>query len=121
MPLPLNPEILRAAYDYLRTTLPFCNWNLPDGEDVRFKVTQSAKFLGECVIFPDKKRDPLINISARYIGRTETLMETMAHEMIHLYQGETKMWKRAGREHDAAFYTIAEQVCKIHGFDPKTF
>jgi len=47
------------------------------------------------------------------------LLETMAHEMIHLHMSQT-CWNRRN-PHDAAFSAYADQVCKIHEFDRLTF
>jgi hypothetical protein len=44
----------------------------------------------------------------------------MAHEIIHLHQALVGMESPCA-EHNAAFNKLAAQVCKTHGFDPKSF
>lgn len=116
MTLPLTPEMLRAAYDYLNTTPPFRNWNLPEGDDVEFKVVDDGKIHGW---YRKRKEQHVVAISRRSVGHTKTLIETMAHEMIHVHEGHTGIL-RPGR-HSAAFRKWAKQICKHHGFDPKAF
>lgn len=115
--IPLTPETIAAAYDYLRTTPPFSGWNLPESDDVRFRVARTPKLRGWYVI--DGGRH-LIAISTGCVAHTETLMMTLAHELIHLFLQETGA-DRAGGEHSAAFHKFGRQVCAVHGFDPKLF
>lgn len=120
MCLTLTPDILRASYDYLCATLPFSRWNMPDVDEIVFKVVNSRKFHGRALYYTNQRKPAYeIEISRHFIGRTYSLMEVMAHEMIHVYQRETRMEK--GGEHNAAFNKLAARVCKQHGFDPKTF
>lgn len=111
MTLRLTPDILRAAYDYLRETRPFCNWNLPEGEDVKFKVVRNRLY-GYSVDFKQE-----IAVSTYRVGRTDILMETLAHEMIHLHLDRFGVKSQHGK----AFHKAAAQVCREHGFDPKRF
>ena len=116
MTLPLTPDVLRAAYDYLSTTPPFSKWNLPEGEDVTFEVVRSSRIFG-CYDNPaDKHR---IRVSTKTVGHTHTLMVTMAHEMIHLHEQATGM--ATVSQHTKAFWKMADRVCKFHGFDLKAF
>jgi hypothetical protein len=116
MALPLDADILRSAYDYLAETPPFRAWNLPAGEDVRFKVIRDPNVRG--LYWRTGKRHH-IAISSRCIGRTESLMATMAHEMIHLH--ETNVGVGRGAEHSGAFQCWAARVCRFHGFDHSLF
>lgn len=118
--LPLTPEILRAAYEYFCVTVPFCKWNMPDADEILFKVTRSRKVLGQARYFTGQKKPNYeLEVSEHFIGRTHSLMELVAHEMVHIHQRETRMEK--GGEHNAAFKKLAAVVCKHHGFDPKLF
>lgn len=117
MTLPLTPEVCRGAYDYLRVTKPFDGWNLPEGEDLTFKVSRSRKLFG-CYYVINARH--VIMISARKHGHSLTLLMTMAHEMIHLYQFETGMFSPK-TVHNEAFNKLAGLVCRLHGFDPKLF
>lgn len=117
MSLVLTRDALRAAYNYLNETDPFRRWNLPDGEDVEFVVTRSRTDAGWHKIV--NSRD-IIAASAGCIGRTQSLMELMAHEMVHLHQRRIGT-ETPGSTHNRAFHMLSRQVCKIHGFDPKLF
>lgn len=117
MSLPLNPEILEQAYEYLRATPPFREWNLPEGEDVTFKVARDRTLQGWYRMEGDTH---VIAVSSHLIGRTHSLIELMAHEMVHLHQRSANMETRDA-QHNAAFLKLAERVARIHGFDPKLF
>jgi len=118
MALRLTPEMLRAAYDYINTTEPFSKWNLPEGDDVTFKVIKTRRLYGDCQRIGDGKYR--IRISAAVVGTTHALMTTMAHEMIHVHEEHSGM-ARAGVQHGKAFRKLAEEVCKIHELDLKLF
>jgi hypothetical protein len=116
----LTPEILAAAFDYLRTTKPFSSWNLPDSEDVEFKVSRGQAEFGH---YRWNGHKHTITASTAAIGHTDTLMRLMSHEMIHMHLEATGLESRRGGSnvHNAPFRKFAAQVCKCHGFDPKAF
>lgn len=114
--LPLTPDALRAAYDYLCETPPFRRWNLPDSDDVRFLVVRDPTLRGW---YRYQEARHVIAISRRCIGHTANLIATMAHEMIHLHEQNARACGRG--EHSAAFKRWAAQVCRAHGFDPLLF
>jgi hypothetical protein len=116
MTLPLTPDTLRAAYDYLAATPPFSRWNMPEGEDVMFEVVRSPRIFACYDKTGDKHR---IRVSRRTVGHTHTLMVTMAHEMIHLHEQSSGM--ATASQHTKAFWKLAALVCKFHGFDLKAF
>lgn len=116
MTLPLTPEMLRAAYDYLNTTPPFSRWNLPEGEDVVFRVVQAPDTRGW---YRREAGRHVIAISRRCVGFTASLIATVAHEMVHLH--EARVGACGSGQHSRAFNRWAEQICKVHGFDPKLF
>lgn len=118
--LPLTPEMLAAAYDYLLATPPFSGWNLPDSEDVKFIVNRNLKKKFAQYQWDGERHT--IAISEASVGHSCTLIEALAHETIHLLL-EERGWESRGNEgvHNAAFRKLAAQVCKIHGFDPKAF
>lgn len=106
----LTPAILVAAYEFLRATPPFVGWRLPEADDVEFRVSHFAH-LGECHA---NDGTHVIAISARRISHTDTLMRTMAHEMIHLRHNHVGI----DTVHGAPFVRDAKLVAKAHGFDP---
>jgi hypothetical protein len=120
MTLPLTTEMMAAGYDYLATTPPFSGWNLPDAEDVVFKLSRGEREFG---FYRWDGERHTITASVKAIGYTVTLMRFLSHEMIHLYL-EKMGWESVGggpNTHNAAFRKFAVQVCKYHGFDPKAF
>ena len=116
MKLTLNPEILHAAYAYLAETQPFSRWNMPPAEDIRFRVSRARALYGCCEYEAGKI---CIRISDAMHGTTDTLIRTMAHEMVHVYHFSTGMDTK--NEHNPAWWKLAKKVCAIHGFDPKAF
>ena len=112
----INTEMLAAAYDYLQTTPPYCDWNLPDSDDIVFKV---YKHRARCADWGKVKGKHVVRVSSFHIKRTNSLLETMAHELIHIHEDHNKC---AGRgEHSAAFRAWAKEVCAIHGWDEALF
>lgn len=120
MTLPLTKEMLAAAYDFLQTTPPFCRWNLPHSEDVKFSV---GKFRQDFASYRWDGKQHTIRMSANAIAHTNTLFRYLAHEVIHMHLEETGTESRTGGEdtHNAAFKRYAAQVCRYHGWDPKAF
>lgn len=120
----LTPDILRAAYAYLAETEPFVGWNLPDAEDVVFKVTNKTRVHGECHTMEHGLRTCrfsfAIDISQPKHLYTASLMMTMAHEMVHVHQRHSciNLTKKA---HGKDFRALAKEVCDAHGFDPGQF
>lgn len=118
--LPLTVEMLEAAYTYLKTTPPFNKWKLPPGGDVKFTVGRALDSFA-CYQWDGNRHT--ITVSQNSVAYTSTLMNSMAHEIIHLHLWATNQEsKRSGpRYHNAAFKRYAARVCKHHGFDPKAF
>ena len=117
MTLPLNPETIAACYDFLAETPPFNRWNLPPAEDVKFVVTRSI--INRGTYQWDGARH-IITISAANNKRTQALVETLAHELVHLHEQQNG-FARADVNHSKAFLKCAAQVCKVHGFDEAVF
>jgi hypothetical protein len=108
--------MLRAAYVYCVHTPPFNEWNLPDSGKIRFRVVSDERCRGW---YWRQQRKHEICISETCIGRSHSLIETMAHEMIHLRQAITG--NETKTMHNAEFRKLAAEVCAYHGFDPKLF
>ena len=119
MTLHLTPDILAAAYEYLRATPPFNEWNLPEADEIEFRVMKTRVYSGQHTPYVRSNRH-CIDVSISGVGYTDTLIRVMAHEMVHAYQrivnSETK---NAG--HNPEFHRLGRRVCKHHGFDPKEF
>ena len=117
--LQLTPEILEGAYEFLKTTPPFNRWKLADCDDVVFKVSKQKK---EFAHYQWLNHTHTITVSMCLNGYTLTLLQNMAHEMIHMYLEERNMDGFGNIDtHNTMFKKLAAQVCKYHGFDPKAF
>lgn len=119
MSLPLTPELLRAAYDFLRATPPFRPWRMPSGWEVKFAVMRTKRFEGDHTTWIGTDNH-IIRVSAGKIAYTNSLLAVMGHEMIHAHQAIEKT-ETPNTVHNRDFHTIAAKVCKYHGFDPKLF
>ena len=112
----VTPEILEAAYEFLRTTPPFKRWKLPHADDIAFKVTRTRDRFGEF----ENTDPPTIAVSEYMNGHTQTLLATLAHEMVHLHH-HLKHKDRSDVEHGTQFKRDAARVCRHHGWDAKAF
>lgn len=113
----LHPDHLAATYDLLSIMPPFDKWNLPPSDDVMFIVNRSKENRGD---YHWNGERHVIRISSRYNKRTQALIETMAHEMVHLFEEEAG-FARPNVQHSKAFMKLAKRVCKAHGFDEAVF
>lgn len=110
--LPLTPGHLAAVYDMLRAFPPFCRWNLPPAATIKFRVLKTKAFQAQWWIEGDRHH---IDVSKAAHVRLETVVATMAHEMIHVRQRMHKTETKA--EHNANFHRQAKRVCDLLGFD----
>lgn len=120
MTLPLTPEALEAAYEYLRATPPFSSWGLPHSDEVIFQLSSRRREFGR---YQWNGERHTITASIHGIAYTPTLMRFLAHEMIHLFLEMRGLESKTGGGdvHNAHFRRFAAQVCRYHGFDPKAF
>ena len=117
MTLHLTPDMLAAAYEFVATLPPFDKWGLPSADNVEFMVTRDKTTFGQ--YGPGATVRHRIYISNATIGSPSRLVETMAHEMLHLRQAVRKTANKA--QHNAEFIRLAEQICRLHGYDAKAF
>lgn len=96
----------------LLLTPPFIRWKMPTSDTITFSITRSINNRGSATGI-DK-----IDISEHNVGRLDTLLPTMAHEMVHIYN-YSRGHNRA--MHGAEFNRCATLVCKHHEFDAKMF
>lgn len=113
MSVPITKATLIAAYELIRTTPPFLGWKLPDAGEIDFVVTRDRNRCGDC-------DEDTIRISSHLHGTVESVLLTMRHEMVHLYQ---KLHKRetSNTEHNSDFRQLARKVCDKHKLDAKMF
>ena len=114
------PQHLAAAYDCLRAFPPFTRFHLPPSEGVIFRVTRHNDRQAHYTRDSKAQKNHEIVISELYVGQFNTLMHTMAHEMIHFYQDFAKTATTASK-HNAEFRSIARQVCRQFDWDYKQF
>lgn len=118
MTLRLTPDMLIGAYEFLRACEPFRAWRLPHADEIEFRVINARDRRGHYCRGDEARH--CIAVSAANVGHTETLIRTLAHEMIHLFQRERAL-ETPNTEHNAAFKRLARLVCLYHGFDPRAF
>ena len=119
MSLKLTPELIAAAYDYLKVADPFKGWGLPEADDLGFIVSRHKDRYGHMIGY-HRSPDADIAMSEKKIGSTTVLITVMAHEMIHLYQ-HLRGTTTPNTQHNAEFLRLAKRVCKIHVFDYVAF
>jgi hypothetical protein len=107
MAMTLSPGTVQVTYEYLCQLPPFKRLKMPASQDVTFEVN------GEY------EPEHVIRISRAKVGFLETLIKTVAHEMVHLhlYRIGYKGWNL----HDKKFEYYANRISTTMGFDPKEF
>ncbi len=91
---------------------------LPAADEVEFHVRQRRDIHAEYVFVGDAHS---ITVSSKLIGSFDELCKVVAHEMIHLKQLQDQGYRKRRPTHGPSFKTLAKQVCRYHGFDPKLF
>jgi len=127
MSLTLTPAILEATYELLRTAPPFNKWKLPHADSVEFHVKTLPSdrvadyWYNKCLSDPPNIH--IIRICAVSHPTIFAVLESMAHEIVHLHQRTNldHAVKRRSAAHGAKFKRLAAQVCKRLGFNPETF
>jgi hypothetical protein len=112
----LTPKILESIYVMLYNCQPFSKWNLPLPEEIEFIVTDDIDTMGTYLYDDGEKFAHVITISRARCGFLETVIRTMAHEMIHISRHNTVT--EAWMKHDATFRRRAHSIGKELGFDP---
>ncbi len=113
MSITVTKAMLVATYELLRTTPPFKGWHLPDAGAIDFAVLRDRATYGDC-------DGETLRESSGCHGHLQTLLATVAHEMIHLHQMRRRL-ETPNTQHNADFRRRAARVCRLHGFDPKVF
>ena len=112
----LTSTILKNIYIMLVVCTPFDKWNMPLPEQIRFIVDFDPDVMGTYLYDDGGKHEHIITISAARCGFLETVIRTMAHEMIHASRWETSTC--AWQKHDKTFKHRAKMVANELGFDP---
>jgi len=108
--------MLAAAYTYLCEIEPCSEWNLPPAEEVKFSIIRKTDRYAHYQLRGGKHH---IAVSSRFVGRHETLLATMLHEMIHLHIEHNGISDT--HEHGPVFQKLADKACRIHEFDRLIF
>lgn len=111
--LPITPERLAGVYEMLRAFPPYNRWQLPPAEEVKFHILKTTQLHADWGIAGGRHH---IRVSKTKHGHLSSLVESMAHEMIHARQRIAKT-ETNGAEHNAEFHVLAKRVCKAFGFD----
>jgi hypothetical protein len=98
----------------LWTCEPFTRWKLPLPEEVKFVVDFDPETMGTYT-YGDGDHEHLVTISAARCGHLDTVIRTMAHEMIHMSRSGTIT--DAWLKHDAVFRRKAHKISQELGFD----
>ena len=108
----VTPPTVQAVYEMLICLPHFNRWNLPPSKQVGFEVHKDPTCLGEYEPEPH-----VIRISEAKNGHLDTVVKTVAHEIIHmrLYLKGCKNWDK----HDANFNELSHKIAITLGFDPK--
>lgn len=117
----LTPIILEAAYEFLRCTPPFNKWNLPEADEIEFHVVNKMRperHFADCGI--GDSGEWCIRVAAKRHRHTQTVLMSMAHEMVHLHQ-MIRQLETPNTQHNADFWKRAATVCRHHGWDAGLF
>jgi len=114
MAINLNTEMLAHCFDMLAATPFISKWNLPHSDDIKFKLVSRKRFFGRYIY---DGGNHTIEISTKSVGTFQTLILTMAHEMIHLHQSMLDI----PVADDATFEGFAEALCKELELDRLAF
>ena len=117
--LKLTPDFTRGLYVLLKYGPVFNKMNLPVTPDINFRVTRARDRCGYYQYLSASGKHE-IALDQPYCATLEHAVETMAHEMIHLYQSINKTESRKA-DHNAEFHRIAKRVCDAYGFPPSRF
>lgn len=118
--LVLTPEMMAAAYEYLRVCRPFKRLKMPPANVVKFIVSRSKR---DYAAYQWNGTQHTISLSQNSVSQSLTLFLWMGHEMVHLYLEENGLEPRRGtrNSHSKLFNQLAVRVCREHGWDHKLF
>lgn len=108
----ITDQSIKAIYIMLRKLPPFNKWNLPTASKIKFKANHELPFLGEMHVKPYK-----MVIGSKHQEHFETIITTVAHEMIHLalYLEGVPSYNK----HLRKFKEKSHEVGTLYGFDRK--
>ena len=105
-----TPKSLEAMYLMLCQLKPFNRWDLPSTAEIKFLVTDEEDAYGTY----EFDEEHIITISKAKCSHFETIIKTLAHEVIHMKRMKFEDWDK----HNAAFKRYSKQISAEFGFDP---
>lgn len=113
-------EHIEAAYTFLQTLYrPF--QKLPPAEEVEFHVIENPKLYGDYSQWIECRDNAhIIRISTKRHAHLATLLQTVAHEMLHALQNVENTYTPQ-QEHNADFYARGARIARRFGWDEKAF
>lgn len=105
-----SSQSLEAMYLMLCQMKPFKTWDLPNTAEIKFLVTKEEDALGSYIYDDDIHT---ITISKAKCNHFETILKTLAHELIHMKRYKTQHWDK----HDAVFRRYAKSIADEFGWD----
>lgn len=119
MSFPITPTLVASMYSMLRECPPFAGWHLPEADAVEFKTAARKDIYGEHIekTPPTRGARHTVTISVENNGHLDTILRSLAHEMIHVAQAVAKTANK--NQHNADFHRRCRQVGRVTGWDPK--
>lgn len=114
-----SPQHIACMYDMLRQIPPFDKWGLPSSDWVSFEIPKRKDVLGEFIEVTGAAKPYTIKISSISHDHLFTIMQTLAHEMVHLAQSVKNTDNTS--QHNLDFRKRSRSVCSIFGWDYKFF
>jgi hypothetical protein len=111
----ITPKILESIYLTLAKCEPFTKWDLPPSELCRFLIVDDHSVMATYEYDESLARPHIFCISKARCGWYDTIVRSMAHEMLHCSSHKSGKWNF----HDATFKRRKTQVGLELGFDPK--
>ena len=112
----LTSTILKNIYNMLVACEPFDKWNMPLAAQIKFIVNADPDVMGTYMYDDGEKWEHIITISTARCGFLDTVIRTMAHEMIHMsfYRRKGNKWAQHGKEFRARCHMVGKEL----GLDP---
>ena len=112
----ITPQHVAAVYEMLRQFKPFDRWKLPESDAIGFHI---RNIIGTHGKYQHDGKTHNITISSALVDSPYSLIDTTAHEVIHLYQEIRGTDNKS--QHNAEFRRLASQVCRAFMWDCKRF
>ncbi len=112
----VNVHLIRQCYAHLRELPPFDRWALPSPDQVEFGILVGR----DHAVYHN---DGMHRIAVNDLTHTthEQVMQTVAHEMVHLHQELVGRLPFKKDPHNADFRRWARLICKEFGWNVQTF